>query len=128
MAADQRTFRLTPRVVVGQVHREPLERLAEVFGGGLRARGDKDGRRTLWVWEAGGANRAGTVLRAVLPLLTVKRSEAEVVLELCDRIREWSTPWQGRKLTIEEIAIRNEIAVRLCDVKVMHRGALPVSA
>ena len=124
-AGAVRTHRLHPRIVVGQTNREPLERLVEIFGGTVYARSRKamaDHHRTLYVWEASGARRVATVLRAVLPLLTVKRAEAEVLLELAERI---TASKHGRWFLIDEaeVAARNALAARLCDVKAMGRGA-----
>jgi hypothetical protein len=125
VAAGARLYRLNPRITVGQVAREPLERLQDLWGGAIALRPCASERHNqASVWRVGGARQVAVVLRDVLPLLTVKRRESEVVLELCERIEAWS---QGTRLTADEIDARNELSARLCAVKVGGRGALPVT-
>jgi hypothetical protein len=124
-AGSIREFRLNPRIIVGQTHRQPLDRLVEIFGHSVHVRAERAARRTFYVWEVNGARGTAAVLAAVIPYLTLKRPEAEMVMTLCRRLELWGP---GRRLTPDEVAARNEIAARLCDIKVMSRGALPVSA
>lgn len=114
--------RLNPRVIVGQTHRDPLDRLHDLFGGSVNTRKQTADRRTFWIWEPAGAKRTHAVLTATLPLLTIKREEALVVVLLCERIMGWR---QGCRLTDEEIDIRDQLAKDLALVKTGSRGAVP---
>lgn len=125
--SDQRDWRLNPRITVGQTAIEPLDRLVAIFGGAVALRGAPTclRHRRAWVWRLGGARQVRPALVAMLPMLTVKRAEAEVVIELCERLIAWK---QGTRLSVVEIDARNLLSERLCAVKATGRGAPAVAA
>ena len=99
-----------------QVRREPLDRLAEMFGGSSRLRrSQRAGWRDLWVWEIGGARRVGPVLTALIPFLTVKREEAEIVMRFIERVG--ADGWSRRGLSEDEKVARQ----LLMDELISHR-------
>ncbi|MDE1840213.1 MAG: hypothetical protein KGH87_09890, partial [Thaumarchaeota archaeon] len=78
-------FTHSPRVSVGQVQREPLERLQRMFGGSIRL----DGRKhPINVWGVYGSRAAGLMM-TLYPLMSTRRK---------GRIFEVLTVWRTRFL------------------------------
>lgn len=72
-------------LIVANTVREPLDKLASIFGGRVvvtrRAIGN---RRLTYGWKTTGTAHTASVLRALLPWLTVKRCQAALVLEFAE--------------------------------------------
>lgn len=74
---------------VGQVDPRPLYRLSELFGGVVypKSSGPTE-RRPMFMWRVTGSTAEAT-LRALLPFLLVKREQADLALQLRDRIADY---------------------------------------
>jgi hypothetical protein len=121
-AAGQRGLRLNPRIVVGQTKRQPLDKLASLFGGSVRQRGEQGPRRRpFFAWELNGATGVLAALRIVRPFLVVKDAEADALALFCERITGWTT---GLRLTADEVEARNQLSYALAAVQSTARGAV----
>lgn len=70
-----------------QLKREPLDKLAAMFGGNVRPmRLNKQGYQ-IWQWNVTRAELVINCLEGVLPYLTSKRAEAEVVLAYAKTVK-----------------------------------------
>jgi single-strand DNA-binding protein len=68
-----------PFIEAGQVHSpEPIFRLQELFGGGVKQR-RRTGFDSIWVWSLHGGEPCRRALPQLLPHLTVKRAEAGIL-------------------------------------------------
>lgn len=102
-----------PRIGASNNVREPIDRLAVLFGGSVWLRGAQDGkRRGIWTWELNGAKRVRPALEAMLPYLLVKREQAEVMLAYVSEIGPG-----GKRLSEEQLETRDEIRLRLSALK-----------
>jgi hypothetical protein len=69
-------------LIVANTVREPLDRLALLFGGRVVvARRAIGNRKLTYQWKTTGTAHTTSVLRELLPWLTVKRAQAALVLE-----------------------------------------------
>lgn len=62
--------------------REPLDRLASMFGGTVRFQRGTAASRQRWGWSLSGGLRCRPALMALIPYLSAKRDEAETLLVL----------------------------------------------
>lgn len=117
-AGEGRGFDHMPRALirVNQAGiREPLDKLQYLLGGSIHeaARRTSKGKR-VWGWTL----QSATVMRETLPLLiphmTVKRREAELVLRFAQTIR---TKANASRLSDEQIDERMSIAAELLLVR-----------
>lgn len=70
------------RIGVGQLVREPLEVLVDLWGGSIRQEVQENGKQ-FHRWERQ-SDRGADALREMLPYLRVKREQAEIALEFHD--------------------------------------------
>lgn len=70
-----------PRIEVSQIDLEPLEKLKDIFGGYVLKLVKRENRRQAYRWEIVGAENVKSTLEKILPYLTVKKAQAEVLLE-----------------------------------------------
>jgi hypothetical protein len=69
-------------LVVSNTVREPLDRLASLFGGRVVVTREAVGnRKRTFGWKTTGTAHTAEVLRELLPWLTVKREQASLVVE-----------------------------------------------
>jgi len=85
----------------------------ETFGGSIRR---ERGTRGAWVWDAAGL-KAADALRAMLPWLREKRSQAEVAFQFVEHMM---TARSGRSVSIEDVAFRQHCAQ---EIKRLKRAA-----
>lgn len=71
-----------PGLSVAQARREPLDHLAELFGGSVVTNGSK-----AWQWQIQSGERLREIIPLLLPHLILKKDEAEVVLAYAMTIR-----------------------------------------
>ena len=89
---------------VGQVDPRPLHRLADTFGGLVYPKSRQSGeRRQMFMWRVTGLT-AADALSALLPYLLVKREQAELALQLRERITSYVQV--GRKVDDAETEAR----------------------
>lgn len=100
------------RIHAGQIVRDPLDKLQGLFGGNVSLRDTRN--RPFWLWELYGASACRTVLPQLIPYLVVKRAQAELLLEFCERINPRAG---GTPLTELELAVREEYAYALAEMK-----------
>lgn len=84
-----------------QVRKEPLEKLRDLFGGTIHSYEHK-GRpgRPYSVWRLGSSLLILNALQHMIPYLMVKQSEAELMIQWCENIRD--TEKTGRRGHSEE--------------------------
>lgn len=98
-------------VTAGQISKEPLEKLQTLFGGTLYFRpATRGNRRPVWDWRVYGT-QVLTMLNLVLPYLTVKKAEAQLVLN------GFLMPGSGHYMSNEEREQRRVLSLRLQEVK-----------
>lgn len=94
---------LVPEISAAQAYRPKcLEKLRDVLGGRVR---EESGRNHVYHWSVSGGKAIRLCLPKIIPYMTVKREEAEIVLEFSERMLSHRTG--GRQsLTDEEWAER----------------------
>ena len=93
-----------------QNKRQPLDILAELYGGRVRLC-TPPGKSRFFQWQIANATEVKYALEKMLPHLTNKRGEAEVVYAYAMTIG-----WRGKKLTPEVIELRTDLIAQ-------HRAA-----
>jgi hypothetical protein len=100
-------------VCVAQTDREPLDWLAEMFGGTVReVKRYSSQHNRCWNWLACSQN-AERVLRAIMPYLRLKHPQALLLLELCDQKHAYRcSPRTVTSADIEQReAIKNQVQI-----------------
>jgi hypothetical protein len=88
-----------------QTVREPLDKLAEMFGGKVRIQKRLTvSGKTAWHWEVNGAETVRNCIIKLLPYLMVKQNQAKVVLAFT-----YEMGLRGCIYTSEQIMKREEI-------------------
>lgn len=98
-----------PGIIAGQVYGEPLEKLHGLFGGSITITTGGFLR-----WEICGAQILREVLPCLIPYLTLKRRQAELLLRFCNGI---DSRRGARKLTEEELGVRMSTVIELKELK-----------
>lgn len=100
-----------------QVRRAPLDKLKTLFGGTVHyyeygSRKSKSGRSAFHVWRLQGIDAILSALVLMLPYLTCKQAEAELMISYCEHMKTVGRP--GRKgHSEEEIARRHDFSLKL---------------
>lgn len=99
-----------PCITVCNTVLAPLEFLRTLFGGKIfYQRRKKACWRNVWVWTLPGS-KVGPALRLLRPYLRIKGAQADVLLELVERL---NPNRGGPALSDDEVAARQEITERL---------------
>jgi hypothetical protein len=109
----------TIRVAVGNRDRGLIEWIAEHFGGNITRRkcyDDKWGEQWGWAVQS---RRASSVLKEVLPYLVVKRTQAELAIQLQARKT-------GQPLTVSEWEARNSLRLQIVEANRKNRRFGPI--
>jgi hypothetical protein len=70
-------------LTASQTHKAPIDKLVEIFGGAVHEVSKKTTTgRTTWQWTIASGKRLREVLPLLIPYLTTKKQEAEILLEL----------------------------------------------
>ena len=109
------------RALVSMTDPRPLREFQKVFGGSLVSKAPKYQRkRVIWEWCLGSA-AAGKFLRAIIPYLIVKKEQAELALELRERIDAYIYKTNGcygnTPLTHLEIEARRKLVDSIKELK-----------
>ncbi len=96
---------------VGNTNRAVIEWLRETFNGGISTQYLTGPKKPCHHWIAGGPT-AAKFLKQILPYLKLKRKQAELGLQLQDRIKQWPER-QYRSLSPGEISERETIYQQL---------------
>ena len=100
-----------PQIRVTQTKLDWLEEFAESWGGAVHPKPRyRSGSALAWKWQIYGDNMA-KLLNAVYPYLRLKGEQAELLLQLQDRIDSRSG-MKGNSLTKDEIEIRRGLYKR----------------
>jgi hypothetical protein len=112
------------RVSIANTNEEVLQRLQERWGGTRAPLVRKKGHKQVWRWEVG-ALQVESFLVQLLPYLIIKRTQAELALQLLET-RTVTAPGRGRKLPVEVVEKRAKIVskIRLLN----QRGVVEVPA
>lgn len=94
-----------------QTTREPLEKLASIFGGKVGPLGITSAGNQAWQWRIGEARAVEAAITQLLPYLVVKQRDAEIVLEFASTIRRRGRTKKGIADHIDaaEVAIRERL-------------------
>lgn len=96
------------RLIVGQVKKEPLEKLQSLYGGSLRVQQSrKNNWANYWVWQLQ-SQKASDALSLMLPYLTVKKQQAHLAIGFQSTIQ--AEYGKRNKLSPELIETRRKIA------------------
>jgi hypothetical protein len=82
--------------------REPLDKLALLFGGSVNRR---SGQRVAWTWKLAGAKAVLPALAWLMAYLVVKREQAAIVLAASQTVRNRNVP-----VSELEVAFRQRLA------------------
>lgn len=107
------TVNLRPLVSAAQISRAPLERLQGLFGGHLpeqprvRSESDRKNARPIWLWQLSSSKDILFLCEKLLPHLTVKKEQAEIMRRLCLTVR-----YSSRKPPPPIVVARRSVLVR----------------
>jgi hypothetical protein len=73
----------SPCVVVAQISKAPLQRLVDLYGGKIYNLPKRPRCRQCYRWQLASAEALRDALPMWIPFMTVKKKEAELLLELC---------------------------------------------
>lgn len=118
----------TPRIIFKQVRPEIVNLLHETFGGRKAFEKSHHPRhKDIYSWSAT-LKTARNCIIAVLPYLRIKKEQAQLLLQLCDRQRNRNYTLTGRvkKLTDEELIERDKLhaAVKALNDTRIHKPKL----
>ena len=102
-----------PQIAAAQVVPEPIERLHALLGGTVQVVNDKRPQhRPYWRWGLWGATAVRAVVPPLLPHLTTKRREAELLLALAELILP-----RGGRACLRDVERRHVLARSLLDAR-----------
>lgn len=101
-----------PIVQAAQCNPAPLLRLTLVFGGAVRMSGATAKGTPMHIWRVSGASNIVRCIEKLLPYLTIKRIEAEIVRDYCLLMNQ-----RGRRMSDEQLAARAVLIAKFADVR-----------
>lgn len=108
----------TPRIVVGMITAQPLDLLFGLFGGSIRIRisGSEEhpDMTPMFTWEIS-SEKAKIVAKQLLPFLRVKKEQAQLLIQMQDRISKGKKIWLGKHIRISghELEKRYELYLQM---------------
>jgi hypothetical protein len=104
-----------PYVGATQIRRQPLDRLCAMFGGAVHVQKVTKGGNTVYQWQVHTAALIREMVPLLLPYLTIKKREAEIVLAYAqemDTRRNRRQPYTEEQATARMILIDELKAIR----------------
>lgn len=96
--------------------REPLDRLVELLGGSIHQASRKTATgKDVWGWQLQSAAAFREYLPLIIPYMSVKHREAQVVLDFAKLVRDKGTT--NTHLTSEQIEERQKLAQKLLAIR-----------
>ena len=117
-----RNPRYTARVLFGMVDERPVKEFKRRFGGYLVRRTNQGGLRPMWNWSIAGNKIVLNFLEQIMPLLVVKRAQAELLYKY---LKERKTPYRRTNgLHPDEVLWRESVYQNIFS---LNRGTEPAT-
>lgn len=100
-----------PRIEVAQTDPAPLLKLRGLFGGSVIKTVRRAGRKQAFRWDLTGP-KVVVALRAIIPYLTTKRRQGQILLEYASTMRR-----RGGRITAGEASVRDALYASICAEK-----------
>lgn len=101
-------------LTASQTHKSPIDKLVKIFGGAVHEVSKKTTTgRTTWQWTIASGKRLREILPLLIPHLTTKKQEAEVLLEISETFLTSRSHGGHMPCTPEMTERRKEMIVNL---------------
>lgn len=103
-----------PKIEVAQISTAPLERLRNMFGGQVITLKMRKNRRQAYRWDLLGRSNIEYALKCMLPYMTVKAKQAELMLDFVSTLAPKNS---GRRVTEDVKEQRQRIFAEMCALR-----------